>query len=399
MTILIHIDWNRRLPFYRRLAHALRALGHDVVFLSSSMAAWAALQWQGETVTLCRFGRASDNYIPQLDNTIEAAALHWTQAQCARLYAGTMAALARVHDCRPIEGLLIWNGGSVIGQAFKDFAAKRGIWIGFLEIANIAGKLFVDSQGVNARARIATEPDILMHYPVSEKAFETWKQTFLAHKRNAHVVPQSMDRQRFNFGATLDLIGVLAGTPWTRTETMTAKARRILLRQGPVSAILPENRFDMTATDYLFLPLQLSTDTNVMLNSAVDNESALQRAAAQAQDMGCKLVVKLHPAEVDPAFVRRVGRLQSALGFLVTRANTFTLMEHARLVATINSTAGIEARLLGCPIAIYGSALYANFTDDHLRNYIMGWLLDIDINNQMEIAPEQAAMLLKRCAV
>ncbi|RCK03946.1 hypothetical protein TH5_22715 [Thalassospira xianhensis MCCC 1A02616] len=398
MTILIHIDWNRRLPFYRRLARALKALGHEVVFLSSSMAAWSELRWQGETAALCRFGHTTVD-APRLDDTIEAAALQWPQTRCAQLYTGTILAATRIHNLQPFDGILLWNGGSVAGKALTDFAVRHDIWTGFLEISNISGKLFVDSQGANARAHIAAKPDILMRYPVSEELFNTWKQSFLAQKRNTHVVPQSMDRQRFNSGAILDLIGIFAGVPWTRTETMSSKTRRILLRRGPASEILQEDAFDITGTDYVFLPLQLSTDTNVLLNSTVNNEVALYRAANEAQEMGCKLVVKLHPAEVDPAFARRVRALQVTLGFLVSRANTFVLMEHARLIATINSTVGIEARLLRRPVTIYGNALYTNFTDAHLRNYILGWLLDIDHTATSEIPPEQAAALLERCRV
>jgi capsular polysaccharide export protein len=292
--------------------------------------------------------------------------------------------------------VLLWNGGGVAGAAIRNFARQNGIPTGFLEIANIAGKLFVDPEGVNARASIAREPDRLLHYPADPARFEAWRAAYLETKLNSHIIPQAMSVQPVNWWRLADLAGAWLGVPDIAMESLNAKFQRIVLRRGAASAMLPEDSFDPRATDYVFFPLQLSNDTNVVLNSSVGNEQALKKAAAEAHARGCRLVVKLHPAETDRNFVRRIGALKQSIDFLVSRANTFVLIANAQLVVTINSTVGIEARLLGRPVEVYGRALYGGFSDAHLRHYLLGWLLDIDAFGGGAISPESAAAILER---
>jgi capsular polysaccharide export protein len=374
-------------------------LGHDPIFLSSSVSAWVKLRRLGEQVTLCRIAKKTEIIDKKLDGTIESTALQWSADRCSKLYIGAINSLNEIDFQSPISGLLIWNGGGVIGKAFKIFSQEKKKWIGFMETSNIDGKLFIDPYGVNAQSKIASEPDILNKHQISENEFENWRKEFLEKKRKSHIIPQSMKNQRFNHGAIIDLLGTIIGVPWTRTETFGAKFRRIVLHQGSACDILLEQQFDIKSTEYFFLPLQLSSDTNILLNSEVNNETAIRLSANQAKLHKNQLVVKIHPAELDVKFVKRVQTMQSQLGFIISKKNTFTLLEYANHVFTINSTAGIEARLLQRPLTIYGRSTYGKFTNEHLRNYILGWLINIDINGDAEIPPQKARELLNRCAI
>jgi len=64
--------------------------------------------------------------------------------------------------------------------------------------------------------------------------------------------------------------------------------------------------------------------------------------------------------------------------FYFSNENIFELMQNAKIVVTINSTAGLEAKILGCDVKVLSKAIYQDFDETRLRKYIMKHLIDID---------------------
>ncbi len=145
--------------------------------------------------------------------------------------------------------------------------------------------------------------------------------------------------------------------------------------------------------------MQVSNDSQVLLNSDVDNESAIRHAAEVARRRGCGLLVKPHPAEPDAAFIERIAALQSELGFLLVGGNTFQLIRQARHVVTINSTVGLEALLLGRSVEFLGRTYFRYLVDERrLAQYVMGYLVDIDYFSERQVPQAQVKALIRRCA-
>lgn len=145
-------------------------------------------------------------------------------------------------------------------------------------------------------------------------------------------------------------------------------------------------------------PLQVSTDSQLLVNSDIDNLQALRRAAEIAENAGVRLVVKPHPAEGDRLFVERLAALRHELGFLFVEGNTFQLMQHSSRVVTINSTAGMEAMLLGKPVTVLGRAMYEKFTIEDLACY-MNYLIDVDYFKEDDLIPSQVSEIMERMQV
>ncbi|MFX6461669.1 hypothetical protein ABTG33_19100, partial [Acinetobacter baumannii] len=73
------------------------------------------------------------------------------------------------------------------------------------------------------------------------------------------------------------------------------------------------------------------------------------------------LVVKPHPAELDQRVIDEVSALREKLGFVMTNENTFKLINGAALVVTINSTVGLEAKLMKKDVVFLGETMYSSF--------------------------------------
>ncbi len=59
------------------------------------------------------------------------------------------------------------------------------------------------------------------------------------------------------------------------------------------------DNYDILNNNYLFFPTQVSSDTQIQLNSKIDNFVAIRKAKEMAESDGIDLLVRIHPAEVD----------------------------------------------------------------------------------------------------
>ena len=129
---------------------------------------------------------------------------------------------------------------------------------------------------------------------------------------------------------------------------------------------------------YVFLPLQVSADTNLILLSDCDNIKAIEIAERHAKKLACVLVVKTHPAETNQGIIRNITSICKERGHLLTSLNTTELIRGAMGVVTINSTVGLEAMLYGKEVKILGRSIYSGFSDNQARAYVLRYLVDFN---------------------
>ncbi len=152
---------------------------------------------------------------------------------------------------------------------------------------------------------------------------------------------------------------------------------------------------ELRASGYLFLPLQVSGDTQIKLNSDVDNLRAIQLAQEIALSENLRLLVKMHPAEQDSASFADIAALSEHLEFDIVENPTTDLLKGAKKIVTINSTVGLEGLLYGKPVVCLGRALYSTFDETRLLKYIHRYLIaDIDYFGKAPIAKLAVARLL-----
>lgn len=389
----IYIDWPDRLAFYVRLAAGLRKLGAEVVFLTNKTALHLRARRLGFTSRLLR--RPSGGREVDLTATREVGAGVLEPAEARRLYNSTLEALETVDEASELGGLVIWNGDDVVGAAARAFAG-RGRPTLFLEIANLPGKLFADPMGVNASSSIARDPARLDRWPGDGAEFERWLDAYLAGKESGHVVPQARIFERVDaLGTAVNHVGFrLLGVPTDDRRGLVSKARTRWFSSHLRYPLDPRRPDDGA---YLFYPMQVSGDTQVLLNSDLDNFAAIRAAARRAAERGLDLVVKPHPAEPERDFVTRLVELKRELGFDLVGGDTFAWLRGAAVVVTINSTAGLEAMLLGREVEFLGRTFYRHLSSrERLTSYVTGYLLDIDYFGTSDLTAAEARRLLER---
>ncbi len=392
--IAIYIDWPDRLAFFARLAAGLRELGVRPLYFTNKWALHLRARRIGLDSRLLR--RPREEREVDLGSTRELTAGVLRIDQARRLYWAATEALQELDAAEPLSGLLIWNGGDVVGAAARHFTRARGRPTLFLEIANLPGKLFADPEGVNAASSIARDPRLLDRWPGNEAEFERWLAAYRKAKSGGHVVPQARILDQVPaVGSLLNHVGFhLLRVPTDDHRSLLSKARTRWLSSH---LRYPYDLRETGAGEYLFFPMQVSVDTQILLNSDVDNFAAIRSAHQTARERGLDLVVKPHPAEPERDFVGRLVELKRELGFDLVGGDTIAWIRGAREVVTINSTAGLEAMLLGKKVRFLGRTFYHDLAaPGRMASYVTSYLLDLDYFGDRQLTAAEAGSLLER---
>ncbi|WP_025098435.1 capsular biosynthesis protein [Burkholderia sp. A1] len=391
--ILIVVDSLERCHFFLRLVRPVR---HEFAFafVTSEPLACLKLRRAGFRTTYLRrnpWRRSAPGHedaasaIEVLNGSLSPAL---ARVDARAIVQGTRRILSR----HRISLCVIWNGQQLLGRTAARVCTEYRVPLRFLEISNLAGKLFSDPAGVNACSSIATEPRIIDALPMpSEARHRRWLDGYEASKRCP--LPQSATRYGRKAGSALNyLLKWLTGGV-ARLEPHSVRAVNALPVPSEAIALSVES---LARRRYVFLPLQVAGDTQLRLNSDIDNLRAIEIAARMAIDADLELIVKLHPAEYDAAMVKRVLDSRRHLDFVLASSPTIDLIRHATRVVTINSTVGLEAMLYDKPVVTLGRCLYRAFDRARLLKYVHGFLIDgIDYFGADAIEPAAARRLFQ----
>lgn len=289
-----------------------------------------------------------------------------------------------------IQKVVIWNGQQLIGRAAKLAALKTCIPCQYLELSNLPGKLFADPEGVNALSSIARNIDIIDQLPaVPEALHKEWLDLYESEKKKP--LPQARKSTK---EIILSILNYGAKRAFNSTCIVPLRKKRKVFFTPPTLAAKTSSY--PHPKDYIFLPLQVSSDTQIKLHSKYSNLDAIRYAHMEAQRKGLALIVKIHPAENDPREFEAVKGAQDKLGFLVSTQNTVELIQGATAVITINSTVGMEALLYGKPVTALGQCLYKKFNEIRLKKYIHCYLVsDIEYFSSAQINSSSAKKLIE----
>ncbi len=363
------------LRLFARLRGGLAQRGQTLVIVTHLLSVWMLARRAGiscRLITGAHSGASSEltdvgaaQEIRQGDCTVAAA-----QQFHAALWQALDAETAR----RSVGMVAVYNGTRLAGRSAVAFARARGIATLFLELGNVDRKLFADPMGANASSSVANSPAVLDAMPVPEGEFAAWKKDYAQRRLQIIAPPQARKMRWPNIYYPIDQFGAMVlrlpqpcrVSTWTKLHR---KLSQLISRSTP--NIKPEG-------PYVFLPLQVSSDANLVLYSDYDNAAAIAVAAGRARELGCTLVVRPHPAESRMDIMRQMERLCAEGGHLLTGWNGLDLILGAQEVITINSTIGLEAKLFDKPVTVLGRSLYASFTQAQLASYLLRYLVDFD---------------------
>lgn len=144
---------------------------------------------------------------------------------------------------------------------------------------------------------------------------------------------------------------------------------RVLLarRRDRIATILIDDLIESHCPCFIF-PLQMQSDYQLRYNAQYDHLSdALDEVFASFAGHAhpaAQLVVKLHPMDQGiEAWGKIVRQLARRHGIkrrvhLVDGGNLVTLLKHAAGAVMVNSTTGLHAVKIGCPVKVLGMAVY-----------------------------------------
>lgn len=299
-----------------------------------------------------------------------------------------------IGDFQPTH-LFLWNGSQLI-ERLANSVCPPEIQKRFFEIANIPGKMFVDPKGVNAASSLYTSPEQLGSQSVGDDEFDQWRSGYVQHQRSRGV-PQAKMALALQWERPFDALASKVGRGFypIKLSRMIGRLKGKLTQTKSVTELA--KRFappTLNGKAYRFFPLQVSGDTQLLLNSDVNNLQALDQVVDECQRDRIDLVIKIHPAENSrDALSDLAGKISAARELLpcyISTAPTPTLIQGAEKVYTINSTVGLESLILGKPLKVFGRAFFQHFVDhpQWLRAYILRYLVDIDYfgNHSVESA-------------
>ena len=280
-------------------------------------------------------------------------------------------------------------------KAGSFFAKKYNIKTLYFEIANIPGKIFVDKKGTNAQSELYSNIKILDKYSLDkyEKIYTQWKAKYLESKLKKHIVPQRRSIiDAFQIRYLVDILGHIFVTKLAFNKFFIINKLKQI--NNNIRYPLKYDDYKFKNKKYIFFPLQVSYDSQIVLNSNIGLFEAFFLALNYAEKRGYDLVVKPHPQECNYTSLKDFLAFKNR--FILINQNTFLLMKYAKEVWTINSTVGLEALIMGKKINVLGKALYKDFSDEYLKKYILYYLINIDFFGKENISSRDVEILFTR---
>lgn len=382
-----------RVQFFERFRGALVACGVELIIISNRPALarqYPILRCLSRPVRA--FAPADDLLIK---DSLEYRVGNHDLCSARRLVCALDDCLERLQGEYSCRAVFIWNGSALPERVMSRFAQRHGIGAVYFENSNLPGRMIIDGEGVNAQCSIARDLSKLRNYPspLTSDEFEEWKKRYIASQRQSHKVHQARGVQQVNWSFLYDAVmQIINGVPKYEMYPMLTK----VVRKLDAWFYRPRNHIlDSLPERFVFLPLQVQSDTQLIFNSDMDNEGAIEHIVKRLEP-GQVLVVKQHPAEPGKRAQRHYSEVIAKFGALEASNNTFELMLAAEKVYTINSTAGLQAKLMGKQVECLGKAVFEEMNDDELNHYAHGFLVSIDLFESTPISQVSLREILNR---
>lgn len=376
-----------RTNLYTVLAGTFRNKGYNIIFVVDNKLAFDTVNEDNifcikySLLEVLKFRKTIDIELDEyLSRTIDVDVDKYSLNDARGIYHATKAILSRLELDRDD----IVFGGS--GLHVQDLAIKDhhqgGFKKLFSEIANIPGKTFFDKIGANLISDFYSKNKINTQCSIQDTSFlNNWlkNQKEIKSKSN-YKPPQSSSNSIFTYlsNTSKDLafgFSSVSALKLTRMSFTTFKKF--------IDKKFNDKKSDKTLGNikrkYIFHPLQVSTDTQLLYNSRYDNLGSIKYYKKVAENLDLDLVIKYHPAEKNHVEKEEIYQFCLANDIVISDLNTIDLLESAELVGVNNSTVGLEAILLGKEVQFIGETFYKKLLEkDWLYYYLFDYLVDID---------------------
>lgn len=379
------IDYYDSFKFFIRLMKSDKK--RKYVFVTTLISVYFLLRRAGVEVYLISRFTKNKKIDLNVRGTKEYELGIYSENECMSFAYKSAYILEKLLEKYEVDFLFTWNGDSIFGSVMRYFkGAHYDVGTLFFEISNIKGKLFVDSMGVNASSSLYNNPDKLnLMTKTNGNRFSKWKENFRKQKTLKNILPpQSAKIRKVNFRHVFDFIYLsLFGY---KTFPKSLVFNKLMSKFYSKSIAIPDRfLYKNIEEDFVFFPMQLSTDTQIVLNSNVNNVQALKTITSSVEGL---VVIKPHPAEINFNYI--LQEVESYNGRVkISFDNTYTLLSKSKKVFVINSTLGLESRLFDKEVTFLGRSFFDKLSDDGVENYINRYLVSIDFFSDENINQDE----------
>lgn len=373
--MLFYLDSIERMFFFHRFAKTCSALNYESHFITIRPSIYILSRYQGQTTHLIKRSKTTRDF--DIKHSIEFLTGIYSEEQAREVANSVNDFFNENFVPERVECIHIWNGQKVANQSLSEWCERNRVSKLYWEITNIPGKVQVDPMGTNAQSSIFANPEILDQYPDSQEAFQHWKNAYLENRSKSHSAPQSKQKTNINLWSILDYwAGKVGWTPPYEQFSFTKRLWSKLRNRAAYNFPFLDN---LSSRAFYFYPMQIRSDTQLLINSKIDNMEAIRSSASIAANASCELLVNPHPAEIDREYVKQITEEISRISNLqLVSNNTFDLIAHSKKVLTVNSSVGLEALIQGKEVQFLGKSIYHKLSPSQLAAYITDHLINID---------------------
>ena len=249
-----------------------------------------------------------------------------------------------------IDAIFLWNGSGLVSSTAIFLAQDKGLKTVFGENGYFYNTIQLDTEGVNQASSITAKIAKAYRSVVLEAAKLQQLRELIDAYRNNTPVEYAKNPSKVKPAWSARISGELNNLLETDFKTPKSLNRNIPSDPG----ILPDKT--------IFIPFQVVKDSQLLLYSPLvgnDMELFLSNchAAVKAVAGDYKIVVKLHPADVNNVdYTNLVERYPDVIFLKDYPSNQ--LIQSASLIITINSTVGVEALIHEKPVITLGDNFY-----------------------------------------
>lgn len=393
--ICVYIESNEMFYFFNRFKDAANKNDCDLLFTTVKLSIFLLSKFNGIKCILIKSSSINHINDSKIYSSKEVLLKKISKLQAEQLYNSVFESLRKIHCEFPIDYFLFFNGTSIPAIAYKSFADENNIKTVYIELANIPGKMFCDSQGVNAEASIYNKIDILKNFPVLEYDYKNWLNEYINQRENQRDIPQVQQVNKYiNYLFLLDIVAFrIFNIPKNSSYKFIDKIKNKYLIKFPT---IKYDDLDVLKEDYIFLGLQLSDDSQLILNSEIDNIKAIEIAMSYSSRLKTNLVVKIHPVERNINLIFEILTLRKKYGFKLVNGNAFKLIQYSKFVIVNNSSIALEAKIIDKKVIFLGRSFYKYLNKYNLPNYIISYLINLDYFSNNSLNIEILKLILKR---
>lgn len=289
--------------------------------------------------------------------------------------------------------LIVFNGNHASAIAAYDYFKKFNAKTLFSEISNLPGKMIFDPCGVNAQSILYSNPKVLESFDsVTDLEHDEWLSSYIKYKENP--IPQSKIKISIYLIVAFDDLIARCFNRVIKEDTLKFRKKiNMFFDKFKSKKIMSGNLHADLNKRYVFFPTQVTSDTQLKINSKVDNIDAVEKIIIDHPHD--QIYVKIHPAESDLNTISHFTSLAREGKITLVNNNTVELIKNADLIYTINSTVGLESLILGKEVIVLGKAIYSAFDTEMLKKYIHSYLIDFDYFSKNEFEASHLVKLTK----